>query len=163
MSKQTITGRQPSERLGIQPRPPHCGQSRNDAECSALICRMRSWIAFQSLAIGSAISALLPTMSSRRRWHPPQQTAVPELHVAPTPHPCFVTRPRPAPGVRATPTIFFRDGLRSWKSDSRRPSRVTRRPCRPVSLALPRHRIAVTKSRSDGGRDRFRDQTAATL
>ena len=36
--------------LGIQPRPPH--RPHGHADSSNLICCMRSWIAFQSLAIG---------------------------------------------------------------------------------------------------------------
>jgi hypothetical protein len=41
----------------IQPRPLHSGQGREDADSSHLICCMRSWIAFQSSAIGCAICA----------------------------------------------------------------------------------------------------------
>ena len=51
----TVLGCRRSEKSGIQPRPLHCGQGRKDADRSALICCMRSWIAFQSLAIGSAM------------------------------------------------------------------------------------------------------------
>jgi hypothetical protein len=45
------------KKLGIQPLPLHCRHRPKDGDRSAWICCMRSRIAFQSLAIGTAISA----------------------------------------------------------------------------------------------------------